>query len=283
MDMYFAVILGVLLFEVSYLVTVSTKKMLKNINKRTVIIDTSVLIDGRITSIINAGFLFGDLLIPRCVISELQYMADNADSEKRSRARHGLDIVTELQSIDDVNVEILRDDSFAREEVDDQLLKLAKKYGSLVCTIDYNLNKVAQVEDIQVLNINDLAMNLRMSYLPGERSVIELIGKGQEAHQAVGHLSDGTMVVIEHASSKIGQFVEVEFIRSLQTSAGKMMFAKLVNNQKSSDSAKKPYSNGNQNKTIAAPITKYKPVVNKKRKYYKKNDSEQNFVDLANK
>jgi hypothetical protein len=131
----------------------------------------------------------------------------------------------------EVDVEILQDGSKAEEGVDERLLKLAKKRSGAICTIDYNLNKVAVVEGIAVLNVNELAQSLRMAYLPGEKILLELVQKGQDSHQAVGYLADGTMVVIEHASKYIGQTVEVEFIRSLQTAAGKMMFARRVEKQ----------------------------------------------------
>jgi rRNA-processing protein FCF1 len=187
-----------------------------------------VLIDGRIIPVVASGFVSDIIAIPRSVLGELQFLADNADAEKRARARHGLDIVKELQGIEGADVQIFQDGSKAEEGVDERLLKLAKKYAGAICTIDYNLNKVAIVEGITVLNVNELAKNLRMAYLPGEKLKIELVQKGQDNHQAVGYLPDGTMVVVEHASSQIGQFVEVEFIRSLQTAAGKMMFAKKV-------------------------------------------------------
>jgi hypothetical protein len=127
-----------------------------------------------------------------------------------------------------VKTVIFADGVRATEGVDNRLLSLAKKHQGAVCTIDYNLNKVAVVEGIEVLNVNDLAKTLRMAYLPGERTHIELTQKGNDQHQAVGHLEDGTMVVVEHAFKQIGTTVEVEFIRSLQTAAGKMMFAKLT-------------------------------------------------------
>jgi hypothetical protein len=127
-----------------------------------------------------------------------------------------------------VTVDILQDGSKAEEGVDERLLKLAKKYQASICTLDFNLSKVATVENIVVLNINGLAQSLRMAYLPGERMLLELVQKGQDGHQAVGYLTDGTMVVVEHANKHIGQTVEIEFIRSLQTAAGKMMFAKRV-------------------------------------------------------
>ncbi len=227
-------LLSIVAIEVTYLVFFGTKRNVNTKNKRMVFIDTSVLIDGRIIPVAVSGFMDSDaLMIPRSVIGELQYLADNADAEKRSRARHGLDIVTELQAMTNVTVEIFQDGSKADEGVDERLLKLANKYNGAVCTIDFNLNKVAQVEKITVLNINDLAMNLRMAYLPGERIMLELTQKGQDASQAVGHLKDGTMVVVDKAKQYIGSTVEVECVRSLQTSAGKMMFAKLVDRTES--------------------------------------------------
>lgn len=227
------IILLTLLFiaaEASYLVYMQARKT-KHSRKQhlPIFVDTSVLIDGRILSIAQSGFITSTLFIPRSVIGELQFLADNADSDKRTRARHGLDVVNELQAIPSVKVEIFNDSRKAAEGVDDRLLSLAKEYNGAICTIDFNLNKVAQVESIPVLNVNDLAKTLRMAYLPGEKLNIELTQKGNDSHQAIGHLVDGTMVVVEHASASIGETVEVEFIRSLQTAAGKMMFAKLTN------------------------------------------------------
>lgn len=216
----------VILAEVTYLVA---KLPRQGSSKRNYIfVDTSVLIDGRIISIAESGFIGGTLAIPRSVIGELQFMADNADTDKRAKARHGLDIAKELQGIEAVEVELFQDGSKAEEGVDERLLNLAKKHGGSICTIDYNLNKVATVEGIRVCNVNELAKNLRMAYLPGEKINLELVQKGQDSHQGVGYLEDGTMVVVEQAAKQIGQRVEVEFIRSLQTSAGKMMFAKKV-------------------------------------------------------
>lgn len=229
MEILIISLLLVIAAEATYLVATSATKPMNKKAGRPIFVDTSVLIDGRIIAVAKSGFVGSDtLFIPRSVIGELQYLADNADSEKRSRARHGLDVVTELQAMPDVKVEIFQDGSRAEEGVDERLLKLAKQHNGVVCTIDYNLNKVAQVENIIVLNVNDLAMSLRMAYLPGEKILLELTQKGQDGHQAVGHLTDGTMVVVERASKLIGQTVEIEFIRSLQTAAGKMMFAKLV-------------------------------------------------------
>lgn len=219
-------VLLVLLAEVTYLVARLPRSTTSK--KNYIFIDTSVLIDGRIISIAQSGFIGGTLAIPRSVIGELQFMADNADSDKRTKARHGLDIAKELQSIEGLDVELFQDGSKAEEGVDERLLKLAKQHGGSVCTIDYNLNKVAAVEGIRVCNVNELAKNLRIAHLPGEKIILELVQKGQDSHQAVGYVEDGTMVVVEQASKQIGQKVEIEFIRSLQTSAGKMMFARKV-------------------------------------------------------
>ena len=238
------IIIGVLLIivaEVTYLVAKLPRQT--NSKKRMIFVDTSVLIDGRIVPIAQSGFIGDTLAIPRSVVGELQFLADNADADKRARARHGLDVVRELQALDSVDVQLFQDGSKAEEGVDERLLNLAKKHGGAICTIDYNLNKVAVVEGITVCNVNELAKNLRMAYLPGERLRLELVQKGQDSHQAVGYLPDGTMVVVEQASSNIGQTVEVEFIRSLQTAAGKMMFARKT------EQPQQP-----KQKTIAVPV-----------------------------
>lgn len=228
MDAIIIVLLIVVLAELTYLLSRQPNKLTKQLTGRPIFVDTSVLIDGRIVAVATSGFIGDVLYIPRSVVGELQFLADNADHEKRARARHGLDVVRELQNLPQVEAKIFPDGSKAEEGVDERLLKLAKQHGGAVCTIDYNLNKVAQVEDITVLNVNELAQNLRMAYLPGEKILLELLQKGQDSHQAVGHLADGTMVVVEQASKYLGKKVEIEFIRSLQTAAGRMMFAKLV-------------------------------------------------------
>jgi len=297
MEIIIILLLIVILAEVTYLVKVNTKRLSHKKEVRPIFVDTSVLIDGRIIAVAQSGFISGMLSIPRSVIGELQFLADNADNEKRSRARHGLDVVAELQNMPKVKVEIFQDGSRAEEGVDERLLSLAKKYNGSICTIDYNLNKVAQVEEIKVLNVNDLAMSLRMAYLPGEKMLLELTQKGQDSHQAVGHLPDGTMVVVEHASNRIGQLAEIEFIRSLQTSAGKMMFAKLIENKNpvqniklSTKNIKKPsiksdksnpnskkYSDNNESRR-----TNYRPN-HQKQFVNKSNNKEQNLIDLVDK
>jgi uncharacterized protein YacL len=242
LQLFIAAVLLIVAAEVSYLIIKLPRNAVVRRQSRRVLLDTSVLIDGRIISIAKSGFIGGTLVIPRSVIGELQYLADAADHDKRARARSGLDIVAELQAMPGVEVEILQDGSKADEGVDERLLSLAKKSGAAICTLDYNLNKVALVEEIAILNVNELAQGLRMAYLPGEKLQLELVQKGQDAHQAVGYLPDGTMVVVEHAYKSIGQAVEVEIIRSLQTAAGRMMFAKQLGQEDKQPFAKKrPY------------------------------------------
>ncbi|MGB4762456.1 MAG: TRAM domain-containing protein [Candidatus Saccharimonas sp.] len=233
----------VILGEVTYLLAKLPKTSLKT-KGRAILVDTSVLMDGRIISVASTGFIGGTLVIPRSVVGELQLLADGSDSDKRSRARYGLDVVTDLQKLENVEVELLQDGSRADEGVDERLLTLAKRHHASICTLDFNLNKVAAVEGIQVLNINELAQGLRMSHLPGDHVVIELVQKGQDNHQAVGYLPDGTMVVVEQSNAYIGKTVDVEVIRSLQTAAGKMMFAKRLDKSGTSPTPRKHASAG---------------------------------------
>jgi rRNA-processing protein FCF1 len=246
-------VLLLLLAEVTYILTKLPKQTASRRQKKMILVDTSVLIDGRIIAVAKSGFISDTLAIPRSVVGELQYLADNADHEKRARARHGLDIIAELQQISHIDVQVLQDSTTVKEGVDERLLVLAKKYHASVCTIDYNLNKVAIVEGIRVLNINELAQSLRMAYLPGEKTLLEMTQKGQDSHQAIGHLSDGTMVVVENAADKLGTTVEVEFIRSLQTAAGKMMFARLVDHTK-------PTQKQSHDSARSLPVTAKKPA-----------------------
>ena len=206
------------------------KKKMKSggASRRRVLVDTSTLIDGRILAVAKSGFIGDELVIPRSVLGELQMLADSNNSEKRTRARFGLDVIRELQEIKGMIVTILADEREAAEGVDARLLDLARQERMLIMTNDFNLNKVATVEGVRVLNINDLSQGLRSTYLPGDKLVLELVQKGSEGGQTVGYLTDGTMVVVENSAGSLGKKVEVEFIRYLQTSAGKMMFAKLA-------------------------------------------------------
>ena len=256
------------------LALVGTRRRATNKLKNPTFIDTSVLMDGRIMAAATTGFIPGTLVIPRSVIAELQLLADGADSDKRSRARHGLDLATLLQDAP-ANARVF-DDGVAATGVDDQLLMLAKKYHGSICTIDFNLNKVATVENIPVLNINELAQQLRMSHLPGERVSLKIIQKGNDAHQGVGYLSDGTMVVVEQASSDVNKQVEVEFIHSLQTAAGRMLFAKKVG--VSGGSGKSAKSSPSKPKQQQAPRKKNGagPKTQRRKK------PEDNLIELVN-
>ncbi len=197
--------------------------------RRKVFVDTSTLMDGRILSVAKSGFLGDEILIPRSVIRELQLLADGSDSEKRARARFGLDIVNELERVELAQVEIFSDD-IKRAKVDERLIELAKEYKGIILTNDFNLIKVAATEKIDAININDLAQGLRSEYLPGDRLNVKIVGVGSNPHQGVAYLPDGTMVVVDEAERYAGknQPVEIEFVRYLQTSSGKMMFAKLA-------------------------------------------------------
>lgn len=289
-QLFIIIAVVVLLAEVSYLVVKLPRQNLARKQTRPILVDTSVLIDGRIIAVAESGFIGDTLVIPRSVIGELQFLADNADHDKRARARHGLDVVTQLQHMPQVEVEILQDGSKADEGVDERLLTLAKKHGAAVCTIDYNLNKVAVVEGITVLNVNDLAKSLRMAYLPGEKMLLELVQKGQDAHQAVGYLPDGTMVVVEHAYKNIGQTVEIEFIRSLQTAAGKMMFARRIEKPQAAEKPKKQAAIVNKPQGRAARERKPAVVTEQPKQHPQRHkkvkrsvDREAAFIDLVDK
>lgn len=196
-------------------------------NKRKIYVDTSALIDGRILNVARSGFIDGDLIIPRSVLLELQLLADGKDALKRNRARAGLEVVSELERVENVNTEILDDDN-KYEKVDEVLLKLAKENKGVILTMDYNLIKVATAEKVATLNINELALAVRNEFLPGEKIKLRIVEKGSGRGQGVGHLKDGTMVVVDNAAGRVGQEVVVEFVKFYETSAGKMIFAKLA-------------------------------------------------------
>lgn len=200
-------------------------------SNRKIYVDTSVLIDGRILNVAKSGFIDGDLVVPKTVLLELQLLADGKDPEKRGRARAGLQVVADLERVVEINTEII-DNSDGLRKVDEELLRLAKENKGVILTIDYNLIKVAEAEKIKTLNINDLAIATRSEFTPGEKVKIRIFEKGSNKGQGVGHLSDGTMVVVDNAANKIGREVLVELIRLYETPAGKMVFAKIAKNRK---------------------------------------------------
>lgn len=195
--------------------------------QRKIYVDTSALIDGRILNIARTGFIDGDLIILKSVLLELQLLADGKDSEKRNRARAGLEVAAELERVVEANTEIL-DTEAKYKKVDEELLRLAKENRGAILTLDYNLIKVAEAEKIAALNINDLALAVRSEFLPGEKMKLKILEKGSGRGQGVGHLNDGTMVVVDRAANKVGREVTVEFVKFHETSAGKMIFARIA-------------------------------------------------------
>ena len=191
------------------------------------VLDTSVLIDGRILDIAATGFLEGDFVISEIVLDELRHIADSADSLKRTRGRRGLDIVKQLQNQSGSRVVIRARHNGDDSEVDVQLLKLCRELGGVVVTNDYNLNKVARISGVKALNINDLANALKPMLASGEEITVEIVREGKEAGQGVAYLDDGTMIVVDHARALIGQTVDIVVSTVLQTSAGRMIFASL--------------------------------------------------------
>lgn len=192
-----------------------------------VILDSCALIDGRIAEIVRTGFVHSELVIPQFILSELQLLADGNDSHKRERARYGLDIAHELQDSAPMKVVIDRTPMPGIETTDDKLVVLAKKLAAQLYTTDYNLAKVAAVEGVQVLNVNELSHSLRPITLPGETLSIKIIQKGSNREQGVGYLDDGTMIVIEGGARYVGQEVPVSVTRMHQTVAGKMVFGQV--------------------------------------------------------
>jgi len=199
------------------------------------VLDTSVIIDGRIADIAEAGFIDGMMVVPEFVLRELQIVADSTDSSKRQRGRRGLDMLQRMQSNTAIQVQIVADDFPSIREVDLKLLELAKKWEAKVVTNDFNLNKVAHLHRVEVLNINDLANALKPVVLPGEKMTVLILKEGKEFNQGVGYLDDGTMVVVDHARKLIGKSVEISVTSVLQTASGKMIFGKMEENGKSSE------------------------------------------------
>lgn len=199
------------------------------------ILDTSVIIDGRIADICETGFLDGILVIPHFVLRELQQVADSADALKRNRGRRGLDILQKIQKMAGLTVQFVENDYPAVREVDMKLIELAMEFDAKIVTNDFNLNKVAQLRGVEVLNINELANALKPVYLPGESMKVFILKEGKEFNQGIAYLDDGTMVVVDNARKMIGKTVDSSVTSVLQTTAGKMIFGKYE--EKRGDSA----------------------------------------------
>lgn len=244
-------ILAALTFlETSFLVYKTLRGTKNYGGKRKIYVDTSALMDGRILSIARTGFIGDDLIIPRSAIRELQLLADGKDSEKRMRARLGMDTANELERIVFCNTEIL-EDALDRTPVDERLIQLAKANKGLIFTCDYNLQKVAETEKIEVLNPNELANELRSEFMPGDKFKLKISAEGSNAKQGIGYLPEGTMVVVDDADKLIGKEIEVIFEKYIQTSSGRMMFAKKVTNTRSTRKPKilKPRTNRRQTRS----------------------------------
>lgn len=190
-----------------------------------ILVDTSVIIDGRIADIATAGFVPGRLVVPRFVLAELQNIADSDDAMRRGRGRRGLDVLNTLRDLPDVDVSIIEDDVQGVREVDAKLVALAQRFKCNVLTTDYNLNRVAQIQGVRVLNVNELSNAIRPVVLPGEDLLVRVVQPGKERNQGVGYLADGTMIVVENGDKLMGQEVATEVTRVFQTVAGKMIFA----------------------------------------------------------
>lgn len=192
---------------------------------KSILVDTSVIIDGRIADIAKAGFVPGKLLVPRFVLAELQNIADSDEAMRRGRGRRGLEILNAMRETPGLEVEIIEQNLAEIKEVDAKLVALAQRLGTNILTTDYNLNRVAQIEGVRVLNINELSNAIRPVVLPGEEMIVKIVQAGKERGQGVGYLPDGTMIVVDNGDKLIGQEVTTEVTRVFQTVAGKMIFA----------------------------------------------------------
>lgn len=239
MELFILIITLIILAETSILLARSHRTPFINSNqKRKVYVDTSALMDPRLLAVAQTGFIGDEILVPRSVTNELQLLADGKDSEKRSRARAGLETVSALERVVYFNTTIVGDE-LDRTPVDNRLLELARDNHGLILSNDYNLKKVAETEHIEVLNLNELALALRAEYLPGERTRVKIVSAGSNPHQGVAYLRDGTMVVVDNASDKIGKEIDIEFVKLNQTASGAMMFAKLYHPNKQLSTHKK--------------------------------------------
>jgi uncharacterized protein YacL len=217
------------------------------------ILDTSVIIDGRIADVCDTGFIDGTLVIPQFVLKELQLVADSADALKRNRGRRGLDILQKIQKMNDVQVLISDVDFPEVREVDLKLIELARTLPGKIVTNDFNLNKVAQLRGVDVLNLNELANSLRPVVLPGELMKVFILKEGKEYNQGVGYLDDGTMVVVDNARKMISKTIEIVVTSVLQTTAGKMIFGRFIDAPVAQVVAPPPSPASERPRPVAAP------------------------------
>lgn len=226
--------------ETSFLLFRSIKKSpLSSSQKRKVYVDTSALMDPRLLAVAETGFIGDDLFVPRSVTNELQLLADGKDAEKRARARAGLETVRALERVVYCNTSILSDE-LDHTPVDNRLLDLAKQNRGAILTNDYNLQKVAETEHIDVLNLNELALVLRPKFATGDEIKVKILAAGSNPGQGIGYLEDGTMAVVDHADKRIGEKVTAKIIRLNQSASGTMVFAKLTSSATTSPKPHKP-------------------------------------------
>jgi uncharacterized protein YacL len=195
------------------------------VTSQSLLLDTSVIIDGRIVDIARTGFLLGTLTVPRFVLNEVQYIADSSDAMRRNRGRRGLEVLDKLQNTPEAHIQFIDSDPTDVQQVDDKLVTLALQQNAAIITNDFNLNRVARLQGVHILNINELANAVKAALLPGEEMPIRIIQEGKEAGQGVGYLEDGTMVVVENGKRYLNQEILVQVTKVLQTSAGRLIFA----------------------------------------------------------
>jgi uncharacterized protein YacL len=226
---YLAMVIALRAKDEFNLVIPYVKFMRENKPERLVLLDTNIIIDGRIQEVCLTGFLDAVLIVPRFVLDELQYIADSGDEVKRVRGRRGLEVLKMLQLNPRVEVKFHENDLPQIKEVDAKLVQLAKMLPAEILTNDYNLNRIAELQHVKVLNLNELAKSLRPVVLPGEKLTVRLIKEGREPQQAIAYLDDGTMIVVNRGRRLVGQEIEVTVASVLQTAAGRMAFAEVAN------------------------------------------------------
>jgi len=224
---YFGVVIGIRVGREGWLELSPSSRAQKDSKTTLKLLDTSVIIDGRIADLCETGFIEGTLIVPQFILLELHHISDSSDGLKRARGRRGLDVLNAIQKMANIKVTITEEDFPNVKEVDSKLVELAKKIDAKIITHDLNLNKVAGIQGVKILNINELCNALKPVVLPGETIRVFVLKEGKEAGQGVAYLDDGTMVVIDHAKRWIGKSVDVMVTSVLQTSAGRMIFSRL--------------------------------------------------------
>ncbi|MFP6719555.1 MAG: PIN domain-containing protein [Candidatus Poribacteria bacterium] len=226
--------------------SIDSPKRPTDITQNYKILDTSVIIDGRIREISQAGFIDGVMLIPKFILNELQRIADSTEALRRDKGRRGFEILRSMQNDPEIEMEMIEEDFHDVSEVDAKLVRLALKLDAKILTNDFNLNKVAELQGIKVLNINQLASSVRPNVVAGEELMVKITREGKEHHQGVGYLDDGTMIVVKNGRQYVDEMVDIIVTQTLQTNAGRMIFARLKGDETESDEPEdlRPYSRG---------------------------------------